>query len=59
VVSPNVQPGYVSQTDYDTSAFLKTVQTMLGVEPLPCAAQPDAVPVMSDLFVVPIGQTAN
>jgi acid phosphatase len=55
VMSPNVQPGYVSQTDYDTSAFLKTVQTMLGVEPLPCAAQPDAVPVMSDLFAVPVG----
>ena len=54
VVSPNAKPGFVSKTDYDTSAFLKTVQAMLGVEPLPCAPSPDAVPVMSDLFTVPV-----
>ncbi len=58
VMSPNAKPGYVSQADYDTSAFLKTVQAMLGVEALPCAAQPAAVPVMSDLFTVSLGQTA-
>jgi acid phosphatase len=49
-VSPNVKAGTVSQTDYDTSAFLKTTQAILGVAPLPCDANPDTVPVMSDLF---------
>jgi acid phosphatase len=55
VMSPNAKPGFVSQTDYDTSAFLKTVQSMLGVEALPCGAAPDGVPVMSDLFTAPVG----
>jgi hypothetical protein len=54
-MSPNAKTGFVSQTDYDTSAFLKTVQTMLGVEALPCGAEPNGVPVMSDLFTVPVG----
>ncbi len=54
VMSPNAKVGFVSQTDYDTSAFLKTVETMLGVETLPCNAQPDAVPTMTDLFAVPL-----
>jgi hypothetical protein len=54
VVSPNARPGFVSHTDYDTSAFLKTVQAMLGVEPLPCSPAPDTVPVMSELFTVPV-----
>ncbi len=58
-ISPNVKPGYVSQTNYDTSAFLKTVQAMLGVEALPCAAQPAAVPVMSDLFSASLEQPAG
>jgi phospholipase C len=54
-ISPQAKAGLVSQTDYDTSAFLKTVEVMLGVEPLPCAAQPDAVSTMSDLFTAPVG----
>lgn len=49
-VSPLAKSGFVSQADYDTSAFLKTVQGILGVEALPCAADPSVVPVMSDLF---------
>ncbi|HVR64491.1 MAG TPA: alkaline phosphatase family protein, partial [Polyangia bacterium] len=53
-VSPNAKSGYESKVDYDTSSFLKTVQSMLGVEPLPCSAAPDTVPVMSDLFAVPL-----
>ena len=56
-MSPNAKPGFVSQVDYDTSSFLKTVQAILGLEPLPCAQQPDAVPTMDDLFTVPLGQT--
>ena len=54
VVSPNAKPGFISHTPYDTSSFLKTVQTMLGVEALPCAAQPDTVTTMSDLFTAPL-----
>ena len=53
-VSPNAQHGYTSQAPYDTSAFLKTTQAILGVESLPCATSPEAVPVMSDLFSVPM-----
>jgi len=55
VVSPNAKTGFVSQTTYDTSAFLKTTEAMLGVEALPCDPKPDAVPTMADLFTVPVG----
>jgi hypothetical protein len=54
VISPNAKPTYVSQKDYDTSAYLKTVQTILAVEPLPCDAEPASVPIMDDLFAVPL-----
>jgi hypothetical protein len=53
-ISPNAQHGYTSQATYDTSAFLKTTQAILGLESLPCATSPDTVPVMSDLFSVPM-----
>jgi phospholipase C len=53
-VSPGIAAGTVSQTSYDTSSFLLTVQDMLGVQALPCAAQPAAVTPMSDLFTVPL-----
>jgi hypothetical protein len=53
-ISANAKPGYVSQVNYDTSSFLLTVQTMLGVQPLPCGAQPDAVSRMDDLFSAPL-----
>jgi hypothetical protein len=56
VVSPNAKPGFVSQTNYDTSAFLKTTESILGLQPLPCDPQPDTVPTMSDLFAVPLTQ---
>jgi hypothetical protein len=54
VVSPNAKPGFVSTADYDTSSFLKTVQGMLGLEALPCSADPAAVSAMDDLFTVPL-----
>jgi phospholipase C len=54
-VSPNAKSGFTSQTDYDTSAFLKSVQSVLGVQALPCSPSPAAVPLMSDLFTVPMG----
>jgi phospholipase C len=53
-ISPNAQHGYTSRLTYDTSAFLKTAQAILGLEALPCATSPEAVPVMSDLFSVPM-----
>ena len=53
-ISPNVQAGMVSQADYDTSSYVKTVEAMLGVTPLPCDATAATVPVMSDLFKVPM-----
>jgi phospholipase C len=53
-VSPNIAPGTVSTTTYDTSSFLLTVQTILGVEALPCSANPGAVTPMSDLFKLPL-----
>jgi acid phosphatase len=54
VVSPNAKVGFVSHVDYDTSSYLKTVQVMMGVEPLPCGETPDTVGVMSDLFTQPL-----
>ena len=55
VMSPNAKPGFVSQTSYDTSSYLKTVQAMLGVEALPClGSSVDAVSTMDDLFAVPL-----
>ena len=53
-VSPNIKPGTVSQTDYDTSSFLLTVQKILGVQELPCSADPGSVKPMSDLFETPL-----
>jgi phosphatidylinositol-3-phosphatase len=54
VASPGARAGFVSKVDYDTSAFLKTTQAMLGVESLPCVLAPTAVPIMSDLFTQPM-----
>jgi hypothetical protein len=54
VISPMAKSGMVSTTTYDTSSFLKTVETILGLDPLPCGKDGTAVPVMSDLFTVPL-----
>jgi hypothetical protein len=59
VMSPNARPGFVSQVDYDTSSYLKTVQAMLGVEPLPCGAAADTVSSMDDLFTAPVAPAAT
>jgi len=58
VLSPNAKAGFVSQQSYDTSSFLKTVQSMLGVSPLPCATDPTTVPAMDDLFTAPLSAAA-
>jgi hypothetical protein len=57
VVSPNARAGHVSSKSYGTTSYLKTVQAILGVEALPCQAQPDAVETMDDLFSVPLSRT--
>lgn len=54
VVSPNARRGYVSSTEYDTSSYLLTVQSVLGLAALPCAAHPESVRPMSDLFAIPL-----
>jgi hypothetical protein len=57
-ISPNAKPGFVSHTEYDTTAYVKTEQAILGVEPVPCAAEPSTVPLMSDLFTMPLSPVA-
>jgi acid phosphatase len=56
VISPMAQAGMTSKVTYDTSSYLKTVQSILGVEPVPCAKDPTTVTAMSDLFVAPLTQ---
>ncbi len=53
-ISPNAKRGYVSQVSYDASSYLKTVQTILGIDALPCASTPTSVQTMSDLFTMPM-----
>jgi acid phosphatase len=54
VISPNANVGMTSKVEYDTTSYLKTVQQILGVEPVPCAADPAAVKSMTDVFSVPL-----
>src|ERR1041384_7987235 len=42
-ISPHVKAGFVSQADYDTSSYLKTVQAVLGMDALPCDSTPASV----------------
>jgi phospholipase C len=60
-ISPNAAPGMRSQVDYDTSSYLKTVQNILGVHELPCAAANERATVdsMADLFTVPMTSTGS
>ena len=53
-VSPMVKPGMVSHLSYDTSSYLKTEERILGIDELPCSADPSKVAVMSDVFTVPM-----
>jgi phospholipase C len=59
-ISPNAAPGMRSQVDYDTSSYLKTVQDVLGLPELPCAAAAERSTVdrMTDLFTVPMTAAA-
>jgi hypothetical protein len=53
-ISPFAKPGMVSTKSYDTSSYLKTVQQILGVDELPCAADPAKVDSMGELFTQPM-----
>lgn len=57
-ISPNAKPGFVSETEYDTSSYLETVQSILGLEPLLCSPEPNATETMADLFRVPLPSPA-
>ncbi len=54
-ISPLAKTGMVSNAAYDTASYLKTVQTILGLDKLPCNAAAASVPEMTDLFA----QTMN
>jgi phospholipase C len=59
VISPNAKQGMTNTTSYDASSYLKTVQTILGVEQLPCdTAGVSSVTTMDDLFTVPLAAVA-
>jgi acid phosphatase len=53
-ISPMAKQGYVSNTSYDTSSYLKTVEKILGVDQVPCAKDPAAVASMDDLFTASV-----
>ena len=40
----------MSEEPYDTSFYLKTVQVILGLYPLPCDPEPEETSTMDDLF---------
>ncbi|HEX3475310.1 MAG TPA: hypothetical protein VHT91_09830, partial [Kofleriaceae bacterium] len=53
-ISPHARAGFVSQADYDTSSYLKTVEAVLGIDALPCDSAAAAVDTMDELFSVPV-----
>ena len=53
-ISPNARSGFISHASYDTSSYVKTVQAVLGLDELPCAASASAIPAMDELFTVPL-----
>jgi|SRR6185503_11654317 len=55
-ISPNAKQGYTSQVDYDESSYLASVQTLLGLQMLPCGSTSDSTDhtAMLDLFNVPM-----
>jgi hypothetical protein len=52
VISPNAKPGFISNVDYDTSSYVKTVESMMGLGSLPCDLEASSVNTMGDLFTV-------
>ncbi|MEO7096351.1 MAG: alkaline phosphatase family protein, partial [Polyangiales bacterium] len=50
VISDMVKKGFVSKVNYDTSSYLKTVETLLGLACLPCDPGQSDVTAMDDMF---------
>jgi len=53
-LSPNAKVGFHSQTDFDTSSYLKTVEAVLGLGTLPCDSERTNVATMDELFTMPL-----
>lgn len=58
MISELAKKGYQSTEDYDTSSYLKTVQSLMGLAPLPCVSERSTVPTMDDLFNAPLASIA-
>ena len=55
VISAHAKRGFVSQTPYNASSYLKTVQKILGLQTLPCnPSTSDSTQSMDELFDVPL-----
>ena len=54
LISPLGKKGYTSEVPYDTSSYVKTVQAILGLEPLLCGGTDSGVQTMDDLFETPM-----
>jgi phospholipase C len=52
-ISPNAKQGYVSAANYDERSYLKTIETIFGLDPVPCS-KTASVEAMSDLFTTPL-----
>ena len=52
VISEGAKPAFVSSEDYDTSAYLRTVEALLGVAPLPCDEARESITPMADMFTM-------
>jgi phospholipase C len=52
-LSPYAKVGH-SQIDHDTSSYLKTVEAILGLSPLPCDTGRSGVTTMDELFTMPM-----
>lgn len=58
-ISPNAKQGYISTANYDESSYLKTIETIFGLDALPCGKSPSSVQPMSDLFTIPLSASAG
>jgi phospholipase C len=58
VISDMVKKGFVSRVNYDTSSYLKTVESLLGLACIPCESGQPAVSSMDDLFATPLATEA-
>jgi phosphatidylinositol-3-phosphatase len=54
IISDMVKKGFVSKVDYDTSSYLKTVESLLGLAHLPCDPARSDVSAMDDMFEAPL-----